>query len=93
MRPPKLADRMERYTTVSGMREKRMVEDPDAKPIWARFMELDDSAPFFCDRDGIKKASVFDIGQERRNGYAWYSTKPNKVLKKYPSWKKKWDGR
>ena len=69
--------------------EKVMVKDANATPLWARFMELSDNTPFFCDRDGIKKASIAEIGQERRTGYAWYTNEPKEVLKKYPSWKKK----
>ncbi len=81
--------RQERYYTENGLREKRLINDPTAPPIWARFMELDDNRPFFCDRDGIKKYSLMEIGQERRNGYAWYSYAPQEVLDKYPIWKKK----
>jgi pectinesterase len=69
--------------------EKTMVPDPSAPPIWARFMELEDNTPFFCDRDGIKKSSIEDIGEERRLGYAWYKDTPSQVLKKYPEWVKK----
>ncbi|SHL31473.1 pectinesterase [Flavobacterium flevense] len=68
---------------------KKMVVDADAPPIWARFMELDDNRPFFCDRDGIKKYSLTEIGEERRNGYSWYTNEPKEVLKKYDKWKKK----
>ena len=66
-----------------------VVNDPNAEPLWARFMELSDNTPFFCDRDGIKKATLAEIGNERRNGYAWYSNEPKEVLKKYENWKKK----
>lgn len=88
-------------TKITGLREirtfndkgkttsKKMVSDKNAPPIWARFMELDDNTPFFCDRDGIKKATLTEIGEERRNGYAWYKTFPQEILDKYPSWKKK----
>lgn len=68
---------------------KIIVQDPNAEPLWARFMELSDNTPFFCDRDGIKKATLAEIGDERRNGYAWYTTEPKAVLRKYESWKKK----
>lgn len=67
--------------------DKVLVESPDAEPIWARFMELKDNQPFFCDRDGIKKQALSEIGYERRNGYKWYGNEPKEVLKKYPKWK------
>jgi pectinesterase len=73
----------------SKIMEKVMVKDPNAEPLWARFMELSDNTPFFCDRDGIKKATLAEIGQERRTGYNWYTNEPKEVLKKYPNWKKK----
>ncbi|SHG17511.1 pectate lyase, PelA/Pel-15E family [Flavobacterium fluvii] len=73
----------------SKIKEKVLVKDPNAEPLWARFMELDNNAPFFCDRDGIKKSSYAEIGQERRTGYSWYTNQPKEVLKKYPAWKKK----
>jgi len=69
--------------------DKVLVKDETAKPIWARFMELEDNTPFFCDRDGIKKKSYAEIGLERRTGYGWYITEPNKVLKEHIAWKKK----
>ncbi|WP_281336120.1 pectate lyase [Flavobacterium eburneipallidum] len=73
----------------SKIMEKVMVKDPNAEPLWARFMELEDNKPFFCDRDGIKKYSIAEIGQERRVGYSWYTNEPKEVLKKYVAWKKK----
>ncbi|WP_299780577.1 pectate lyase [uncultured Formosa sp.] len=78
----------ERFITEAGLKEKRYVQDLEAKPLWARFMGLEDNIPFFCDRDGVKKASIMDISQERRAGYAWYNTEPNTVLTKYLVWKK-----
>lgn len=69
---------------------KKMIPDENAPAIWARFMELENNKPFFCDRDGIKKYSIDEIGEERRNGYAWFTNAPEKVLKKYPKWKEKY---
>jgi len=66
--------------------DKKMIPAVNAKPIWARFMDLETNEPFFCDRDGIKKKSIDQIGSERRNGYSWYSDAPEEVLKKYPDW-------
>lgn len=70
--------------------EKKMIADDDAPVIWARFMELEDNRPFFSDRDGIKKATLAEIGSERRNGYAWYINSPQKVLNNYLEWKSKY---
>ena len=69
--------------------DKVLVESADAEPIWARFMELDTNTPFFCDRDGIKKYALSEIGYERRNGYRWYGSEAKGVLKKYSTWKEK----
>jgi len=69
-------------------KDKVVVESPEAEPLWARFMELKDNKPFFCDRDGKKKYALSEIGYERRNGYAWYTNEPKEILKKYPNWKK-----
>lgn len=87
----KITDLREERVVVpnSNKLEKVMVKDPNATPLWARFMELSDNTPFFCDRDGIKKATLAEIGAERRIGYSWYTNAPKEVLKKYPSWKKK----
>ena len=66
--------------------DKKMIPATNAGPIWARFMDLETNEPFFCDRDGIKKKSIDQIGSERRNGYSWYSDAPKEVLKKYSAW-------
>ncbi|MBI9039899.1 pectate lyase [Lutibacter sp.] len=77
------------YNEKGKIIDKKMIPDATALPIWARFMELDDNTPFFCDRDGIKKATLAEIGDERRKGYGWYTDQPKEVLKKYPKWIKK----
>jgi pectinesterase len=69
--------------------DKVVVQSSDAQPLWARFMDLETNIPFFCDRDGIKKATLAEIGFERRSGYAWYTDEPKEVLKKYAKWKQK----
>ncbi|MES2574974.1 MAG: pectate lyase [Bacteroidota bacterium] len=72
--------------------DKVMIDDPEnGLPIWARFMDLETNKPFFCDRDGVKKDKLADIGQERRAGYSWYSNQPKEVLKKYSKWSKKFN--
>ncbi len=71
-----------------GRRDRCVVSDPSAPAVWARFYELDDNRPFFCDRDGIKKYAMSEIGYERRNGYSWYTYDPQEVLDKYKEYLK-----
>lgn len=87
----KLVDTKEEriYNDAGKIIDKKIIHEQGAPDLWARFMELEDNRPFFCDRDGIKKYSLDEIGAERRNGYAWYTNEPKEVIKKYDSWKKK----
>lgn len=72
-------------------RDRQLVADSSAPPMWARYYEIGTNKPFFCDRDGIKKYSIAEIGYERRNGYAWYGNWAQRLLDKdYPEWVKKW---
>lgn len=71
-------------------RNKVVVADPSAPPIWARFYEIGTNRPIFADRDGAMKHELAAIGYERRNGYAWLGYWPRKLLEEeYPAWKKK----
>lgn len=75
-----------RQTVIDG--DKRIVPDRDAPPLWARFYEIGTNRPFFCGRDGVKKADIAQIESERRNGYAWYGTWGRGVLERYARWEK-----
>jgi pectinesterase len=78
--------RLDTEITKEGTKTRIVVEDKNAPPMWARFYDLETEKPYFCDRDGIKKSSLAEIGDNRRNGYSWYQTGPAKVLQKYPLW-------
>ncbi|MDX1364865.1 pectate lyase [Arenibacter latericius] len=69
-----------------GKKDRIVVADSYAPPLWGRFYDLDTSTIFFCSRDGIKRKSLAEISHERRNGYSWYTNAPQKVLKIYPEW-------
>lgn len=66
--------------------DRQVLADPKAPPLWARFYDLETGKPFFCDRDGVKKATLAEIGKERRNGYAWYGNWGESVAKAYAKW-------
>lgn len=68
----------------------RVVTDTTAPPIWTRYYELKTHKPLFSDRDSQILYSLAEVSRERRSGYAWYTDKPEKALKKYPAWQKKW---
>lgn len=70
-------------------RDTRLVEDVSAHPLWARFYDLDSCQPFVCDRDGVPRRHLEEIGTERRNGYSWYGSRPASLYPKYREWTKR----
>lgn len=70
-------------------KDRLLVDDPEAAPIWPRYSELSDNRPFFATREGVKVYELREVPAERRVGYSWYGTWGNKVLKKYPEWLRK----
>ena len=82
--------RLEVFTDAAGQKDKRVVADPDAGPIWARFYEIGSNRPIFLDRDSVVRYSFSELGQERRNGYAYYGSWANRLLTDaYPRWREK----
>jgi hypothetical protein len=68
----------------------RVLVKDDVSTVWARFYDIETNKPFFSGRDGIKRWNLGEIEIERRTGYAWYITTPQKLLNKlYPEWQKK----
>lgn len=73
-----------------GGKDRVVQADPSAPPLWARFYEIGTNRPIFGDRDGSVHYALSEISHERRNGYAWYGTWPQKLLQTdYPAWKKR----
>ena len=70
-----------------GTLNTRLVPD-STSTIWARYYDLADCRPFVCDRDGIPRERLEDIGPERRSGYSWYSPWPAALFPRYEQWKK-----
>jgi PelA/Pel-15E family pectate lyase len=74
--------------------DKVVVEDANARPLWARFYEINTGRPIFSGRDGVVKYSLAEIEHERRTGYGWYTGAPNALLEKdFPAWHAKWGKR
>ena len=72
-------------------RDTQLVEDPTASPIWARYYDLVYNEPYVCDRDGIPRRRLEQIGHERRNGYSWFSDRVSYLYPLYEEWADKHD--
>lgn len=84
--------RIVRARTDDGGNDTRLIADSHADtPLWARFYDLEKCEPFVCDRDGVPRQRLKDIGEERRNGYCWYSDRPSILYKQYEKWAAKYD--
>jgi len=65
-----------------------VVDDDQAKPIWARFYDLETGKPFLANRDGKRVYLLSEVDSERRTGYSWYGYWPTIFLEsEYPEWK------
>lgn len=78
---------VERFTNEEGQTDIRLVKRQGATPLWARFYDLEHAEPMFCDRDGVPRKSLSEIGYERRNGYSWVGDAPVRVMERYENWK------
>ena len=65
-----------------------LVASPGAPPLWARYYSLTTGRPVFGDRDKTVHDTVTELTLERRNGYAWFNTAPQKAIDAYATWLK-----
>jgi len=72
--------------TAAGADGRRLVARPGAGPIWARYYDLRSMQPVFGDRDRRILDDVNAVSLERRNGYSWFGTQPQKALDRYARW-------
>lgn len=82
--------RHERIRRDDGRSERRLVPDPDAPPLWARFYELGTNRPLYLDRDSVFRYDFTEISYERRSGYSYHGTWAASLLAtEYPAWRQK----
>ena len=82
--------RLEEVRRDDGRRERTIVPDPNASPLWARFYELGTNRPLYLDRDSVFRYDFAEIGYERRSGYSYHGTWAATLLAKdYPRWQSK----
>lgn len=77
--------KLESFTNAEGKRDRRLVHH-FGSTTWARYYDLQTEEPYVCDRDGVPQPSLEYIGYERRNGYGWYGTEPQKIINAFPTW-------
>jgi PelA/Pel-15E family pectate lyase len=77
-----------KYTWHTASADRRLVEDPAAPRLWARFYDLNDNSVVLANRDSVRVKDYSQIHHERRTGYDWYGVWPEKLLTEdYPAWK------
>jgi len=82
--------RLESVRRNDGRRERWLVPDPDAPPLWARFYELKTNRPLYLDRDSVFRYDFSEISYERRSGYSYHGTWAASLLTtEFPAWRQK----
>lgn len=80
----------ERFDYHTARWDRRLVRDPEAAPLWARFYDLETSEPFLANRDGRRVYRLEDVALERRTGYSWYGNWAQSLIEcAYPAWRQK----
>ncbi len=80
--------RVEEVTDAHGRKDRRVVTDAAAAPLWARFYELGTNRPIFLGRDSVVRYVFSEVEAERRGGYNYYGTWPATLLaEEYPRWR------
>ena len=93
VRVEKVASTKESYPGYDTDRDVVVLEDPEARPIWARHYEIGTDRPIFAGRDAVKRYSLAEIERERRVGTAWYGHWAEKLLDRdYPKWREQVTG-
>lgn len=79
---------LERYQYHASNKDRRLVSDPAAVGLWARFYDLHDNSVVLATRQSKRVADYSDVPRERRTGYEWYGHWPQPLLDlEYPKWK------
>ena len=82
--------RLEEFTGADGRKDRRVVADAAAGPLWARFYELGTNRAIFLGRDSVVRYALSEIERERRSGYAYYGRWPARLLDTdLPSWRER----
>lgn len=71
-------------------RDRVVVKDKNAVPLWGRFNEIGTGQTIFVGRDGVPKSKLSLIEHERRIGYSYLGNYAESLLNQdYPRWVKR----
>lgn len=77
-----------RFQYHTATTDRRLVPDPKAPLVWARFYDLADNSVVLANRDSKRVERLDQIHLERRSGYGWYGDWPARLIEvEYPRWK------
>ncbi|HLP00985.1 MAG TPA: pectate lyase, partial [Opitutaceae bacterium] len=77
-----------RYRYHTANEDVRLVPDPAAPALWARFYDLETNLPVLANRSGLRVATFDQIEHERRTGYDWYGRWPAVFLEtEFAAWR------
>jgi len=76
--------------TLPGGRDRRVVKDPNAEPVWARYYEIGTNRPLFIEQ-GVVKYTLAELSHSHRVGHGWIGGRwPARLLKvEYPAWRER----
>ena len=80
--------------SLPGGVDRKIVVDPEAPPIWARYYEIGTDRPMFIEK-GVVKYKLSELSHTKRIGHLWIGGRwPGNLLKvEYPAWVEKYQAK
>ncbi len=80
--------------SLPGGVDRKIVVDPEAPPIWARYYDIGTNRPMFIEK-GVVKYELSELSHAKRIGHLWIGGRwPNNLLMvEYPAWTQKHSSR
>jgi PelA/Pel-15E family pectate lyase len=76
--------------SLPGGVDRKIVVDPEAPPVWARYYDIGTNRPMFIEK-GVVKYELSELSHAKRIGHLWIGGRwPDNLLKaEYPAWTRK----
>lgn len=77
--------------SLPGGKDRKVVKDPNAPAIWARYYEIGTNRPLFIEQ-GEVHYRLAELSHKHRVGHGWIGGRwPTRLLEvDYPAWREKW---